>query len=378
MAGPTAAARRGQEQGLNEARTGDGGILTRVATLDGIRGLAVLFVLLYHGGGVALSGLLLQSGVDMFFVLSGFLITTILMRTRDGNGYFRLFYLRRSVRIFPLYYLFLAVMLAAAAIAIRMGVEADVGYPEAQNLLDNQWWGWLYQVNNLIAFEGPIAFPGMSHLWSLSVEEQFYMVWPLVVLFVPPRKLLAVCLGLAAFSLVFRCWGYAFVSRDFAYHFTLCRLDGLALGAAGAVVVQNPSLLERARPFIRWAGKYWWVVFVLLFMPEFVALYPGFTIISIGYLGLVLSATQGELADRPTRWLNHRFFLELGTYSYAIYVVQFPITKVVEKITPTNVPLFDSVFHIVVIGVASYLLARVSWVVWERPWMSLKRRFAYQ
>jgi peptidoglycan/LPS O-acetylase OafA/YrhL len=355
----------------------DGGVMHRVGALDGVRGLAVLFVLLFHAGGVVLGGFLLQSGVDLFFVLSGFLITTILIRTKERSDYFRLFYLRRFVRIFPLYYLVLAAMLTGAAVAIHFGVQSKLGYPEAQNLLDNQLWGWLYQVNNLIAFKGPIAFPGMSHLWSLSVEEQFYLAWPLVVLLTPKKRLFAVSLGVVAFSFVFRSFSYALVSRDFAYHFTLCRLDGLALGAAGAVLLQSPSLRARFDSWIRWAGRHWWVVFVLLIMPEPVALYPGFTILSLGYLGLVLSAHEGWLADRPTRWLGSRFLLELGTYSYAIYVFQFPITKAVLPITPTNVQLLDTIFHILVIGGLSYLLARISWVAWERPWLRLKRRFAY-
>ena len=345
--------------------------------LDGIRGVAVLLVFLYHSAGELLGGFLLQSGVDLFFVLSGFLITTILLRTRERSDYFRLFYLRRSVRIFPLYYLVFGVTLVLASIAISLGIAAEVGYPNAQNLIDNQPWGWLYQVNNLIAFEGPVAFPAMSHLWSLSVEEQFYLVWPLVVLLVPRRRLFAVCVGIAIGSFVFRSIGYVTISRDFAYHFTLCRLDGLTLGAAGAVVLGDPTLRAKFDRLIRWAGRYWWVAAVLLIMPEVVALFPGFTVLSLMFLGIVLSAHEGVLSPRPTRWLGSRFLLELGTYSYAIYVFQFPIAKAVLGITPSNILLIDSIFHVVVIGVASYALARLSWVLWERPWLSLKRRFSY-
>lgn len=280
--------------------------MERVGALDGIRGLAVLFVLLYHSGAAVLGGFLLQSGVDLFFVLSGFLITTILVRTRDRSDYFRLFYLRRAVRIFPLYYLVLGAMVAGAALAIAAGVHANLGYPEAQNLLDNQGWGWLYQVNNLIAFEGPNAFPAMSHLWSLSVEEQFYLAWPLVVFFVPRRHLFSVCVGLAAFSMVFRSVSYVVIERDFAYHFTLCRFDGLALGAAGAVVLLTPSLRTRFGPWIDWFARRWWIVLVLLIMPESLALLPGFTILSLAYLGLVLSAKRGPTRRVPEALLAQR------------------------------------------------------------------------
>lgn len=104
--------------------------MERVGALDGIRGLAVLFVLLYHSGAAVLGGFLLQSGVDLFFVLSGFLITTILVRTRDRSDYFRLFYLRRAVRIFPLYYLVLGAMVAGAALAIAAGCTRTSATPK--------------------------------------------------------------------------------------------------------------------------------------------------------------------------------------------------------------------------------------------------------
>ena len=355
----------------------DGGVMVRVSSLDGVRGLAVLFVLLYHAAGEALGGFLLQSGVDLFFVLSGFLITTILVRTRDRSDYFRLFYGRRAVRIFPLYYLVFTVTLALAWMAIRMGIQDSVGYPKAQNLIDNQMWGWLYQVNNLVAFNGTAAFPAINHLWSLSVEEQFYMVWPLVVLLVPRKRLFSICIGVAVVSMVFRMGSFALVDRDVAYYFTLCRLDGLALGAAGAVVLQTPHLRERFRPWIEWMGRKWWIAFVLLLMPEPVALMGGLTILGLAYLGFVLSAREGTLTERPTRWLNSRFLLELGTYSYAIYVFSFPITAAALTFNPTHIPLVDGCIRVTIVGGLSYGLARVSWVLWEKPWLRLKTRMSY-
>ena len=355
----------------------DGGVLRRVDSLDGVRGLAVLFVLLYHTGQPVVSGFLLQSGVDLFFVLSGFLITTILLRTRDRSDYFRNFYGRRSVRIFPLYYLVLAVFVAGAWLAVRYGVQDRLGYPEAANMVKNQWWGWTYQVNNLEAFHGDIAFPGLPHLWSLAIEEQFYLVWPLVVLRAPRAHLAKICVAVAAASMVFRCVTYPLLGRDFAYHFTLARFDGLAIGAVGAVAVATPALRERLRPAVAWVGRRWWVVLLLVLMPEQAALYVGFTVLSVGYLGWILAAHDGTLTPRPTRWLHSRLLLELGTYSYAIYVFSLPISRVLIRINPTKVQLVDAALHVVGTAVLSYGLARVSWTLWERPWLRLKRRFSY-
>jgi peptidoglycan/LPS O-acetylase OafA/YrhL len=360
-----------------EQRGHDGGAVERVGALDGVRGVAVGMVLLYHGGQPALGGFLLQSGVDLFFVLSGFLITTILLRTRDRSDYFRLFYGRRAVRIFPLYYLVLAVFVLGATIAVDQGIQDRVGFPEAQSLVDNQWWGWLYQVNNLEAFQGESAFAGLAHLWSLAIEEQFYLVWPMVVLLCPRRYLLRVCLAVALVSALVRAVGYGTIGEDFAYYFTFSRLDGLALGAAGAVVVASPELLARCRPAVAWLGRRWWLVLVLILMPLPVALWGGILVLSVAYLGVVLAARDGLLAPRPAGWLHSRFLLQLGKYSYAIYVVSVPIAQNVERIKPTGVDLLDAVFQILVVGGVSYGLARLSWLLWEQPWLRLKRRLSY-
>ncbi len=355
----------------------DGAAVERIGSLDGVRGLAVLMVLLYHAGQPALGGLLLQSGVDLFFVLSGFLITTILLRTRDRSDYFRLFYGRRAVRIFPLYYLVLATFVVAANVFLHFGIQDSMSFGQAQELVDNQWWGWLYQVNNLEAFWGERAFAGLGHLWSLSIEEQFYLLWPLVVLRAPKRLLLRACMAVVVVSVVVRAVGYATVSEDFAYYFTFCRLDGLALGAAGAVVVRSPELAARWRPAIQWIGRRWWLVVALILMPLPVALYGGITVLSAAYLGIVLAARGDVLAPRPTAWLHSRFLGHLGTYSYAIYVFSVPLAQNVERIKPSNVQIVDAVFQILVVGLLSYGLARLSWVLWERPWLKLKRRLAY-
>ena len=355
----------------------DGGVIERVEQLDGVRGLAVLMVLLYHAGQPLLGGFLFQSGVDLFFVLSGFLITSILLRTRDHPSYLRLFYGRRFLRIFPLYYLVLAVFVVGAAVVVRAGWAARVGFPEAANLVHNQAWGWLFQVNNLEAFRGESAFPGLAHLWSLSIEEQFYLMWPLVVLKAPRHWLLRLSLGIAVASMLLRCGLYPAVGRDMAYYLTFTRFDGIALGAAGAVVFADPVLHDRVRPAIAWVGRRWWVVALLLLMPEQAALYVGFTVLAVGYLGFLLAAHDGVLAARPTRWLHSRLLLELGRYSFAIYIFSVPIAQNVQRVTPTNVPLVDCLLHVVVVGFVSYGLARVSWALWERPWLGLKRRFAY-
>ncbi len=357
----------------------DGGVMVRVSSLDGIRGLAVLFVLLYHASQPVISGFLLQSGVDLFFVLSGFLITTILLKTTDGPSYFRNFYGRRFVRIFPLYYLTLAASLVIAWFAVRNDFAERIGFGAAQNLIDNQIWGWLYQVNNLEALHTEEAFAGLAHLWSLSIEEQFYLLWPLVVLWLGRRRVsvVKVAVAMAAIGMAFRCVTYPILGRDFAYYFTFCRIDGLLLGAAGAAAWRDDLLRERMMPAVRWMGRRWWIIGVLLLMPEQVGLYIGFTVLSVAYLGLILSAQSGHLAQRPTRWLESSLLQHLGKYSYAIYVFSLPISRVANGVYPTNVQIVDAAARTLVVAAISYGMARLSWVLWEQPWLRLKRRFSY-
>ena len=129
-------------------------------------------------------------GVELFFVLSGFLITGILYDTHNGPYYFRNFYMRRFLRIFPLYYGALAlVFFVAPLIPLLRGPTLDY-------LLDRQAWAWLYAVNIYIAREGEWSFSYLNHFWSLAIEEHFYFLWPLVVFALArkPRALIAVSL----------------------------------------------------------------------------------------------------------------------------------------------------------------------------------------
>ncbi|WP_284666444.1 acyltransferase [Myxococcus sp. SDU36] len=194
--------------------------------LDGLRGVAVLMVISYHsltGLRSASLGSLFQvgwAGVDLFFVLSGFLITRILVQTRARGGYFRTFYARRALRIWPLYFLVLV---------FTFGV---MGRLLPALAFDTHRYAWttyaLYLQNLWMTDFGPAP---INVTWSLAIEEQFYLVWPLLVFFLRNgqlRALLWACVLLSPAARLVALWEGAAPIQ--VYTFTLFRLDGLALG----------------------------------------------------------------------------------------------------------------------------------------------------
>src|SRR4029077_8518462 len=182
--------------------------------LDGMRGLAVMMVLVFHFVGQMLPTNALERaivgvtkhgllGVDLFFVLSGFLITGLLYEAHDKPNYLRNFYMRRVLRIFPLYYGVLAlVFFVAPLIPPLLGPTLDY-------LLDRQAWAWLYGINVYLAGHEEWSFSYLNHFWSLSVEEHFYLVWPFVVLLLArwPRALIAVSLAISLGAMLARVVG---------------------------------------------------------------------------------------------------------------------------------------------------------------------------
>ena len=368
---------------------------TRCRPLDGVRGLAVLLVLCYDclklpsgGGAVSLLTRKLAgsgwTGVDLFFVLSGFLITGILLDTRGRAGYWKSFLLRRAVRIFPLYYLTLAGVFVVIPFLAARGVSAVSDWIP-HSLLQDQLWYWTYLQNWLFALNG--AWPDgrvLNHFWSLAVEEQFYLVWPLVVAVLSPRGLRRLCLAVCAGALLLRI-GILHHSGPGVgcYVLTITRADSLCLGALLALLLRDSRFVERwgwAAPSLLFASMATLVLidsqFPILKGASVGAYSIGHTLIGLTFACLIAAAVLVPATHPLARCLSLAPLLHLGKYSYAIYVFHRAVYAGVLQL-----PLPDAlaplhgwvVFGLTILG--SLAAAHVCWRLVEQPALSLKRYF---
>jgi peptidoglycan/LPS O-acetylase OafA/YrhL len=304
--------------------------------LDGLRGLAVTMVLLFHFVGQMLPTNWVEHaivavtkygalGVELFFILSGFLITGILYDSRNDPHYFRNFYMRRVLRIFPLYYGVLAlVFVVAPLIPLLRGPTLDY-------LVDRQAWAWLYGVNIYLAGHDEWSFSYLNHFWSLCVEEHFYLFWPLLVFLLAhrPRTLIAVSLATSLCAVLARLtvllmglsWWSTVVLTPF-------KLDGLALGAFLAVTARQPGGLEWLRAAVPrvvtlvgalLAATFVWTLLVSRRELELVGSLR-IALFEILMACLLVSLLMAPKQSATSSFFRSRSAVFLGTYSYGLYV----------------------------------------------------------
>jgi len=334
--------------------------------LDGLRACAVLVVMMYHFGFSAVPGYL---GVSAFFVLSGFLITWLLLKEFDRSGTVSLrdFYMRRFLRIFPAYYVFLAVSLGLDYVRHDPRVR-DIALP-----------GIAYLMNYYNAFHGHPP-TSIAHAWSLAIEEQFYLVWPALFLVIarrPRREALAIISGLV---LVFAGWrSFLFLTGTagpaYVYNAFDTRADILAIGCLLAFASRSVSFQRWSGKLGRWGGLPLITVALLLLSrmrgSEAYHYSVGFTVDALLLALFIIQVLQ--LHQRALwRWLDYRPVRYAGAISYPLYLYHILAYGAARKLVPAG-PVF--VRDGAAIGI-SLILASVSYYVVERRFMRLKTRFS--
>jgi peptidoglycan/LPS O-acetylase OafA/YrhL/glycosyltransferase involved in cell wall biosynthesis len=366
--------------------------------LDGLRGIAILLVMVYHfSGGTdqAARGLDMWfsrvcgvgwAGVDLFFVLSGFLITGILIEARGGEGGLKRFFVRRSLRIFPLYY---AVLIALFVGLPLLGAGTSTGLDMVS---PHQGWLWTYSGNIAKFFDPSIAFQAgliqTKHFWSLAVEEQFYLLWPFCVMWLSGKALGRVCVGVACASLALRT-GLQFVVGDAVYTFTPCRLEGLMVGAYVAIAWRDAASVVHHRVLVRNVavgcasvlGVTW--LAVGLDNAHWTMLTYGFTVVAVlsgALLVMVLKTAKTSTLHRVLCAEPLRF---VGRLAYGLYVFHYLLMPLFQSYFSPEVLVREVFGHywpsrFASMGLsiaASIAVAWVSWHVLEKHFLALKDRF---
>jgi peptidoglycan/LPS O-acetylase OafA/YrhL len=353
--------------------------------LDGLRALAIASVVLAHL--LTAAGSLLDAqhpadrvviaaalrgwmGVDLFFVLSGFLITRILLDSRAASGYYRQFYGRRVLRIFPLYY----VTLVATLLVLPRVSAAFTTDPSSH------WVYWLY-VSNVPAglwtwWREPLF---LAHFWSLAIEEQFYVIWPAVVRRPSVRAVAAFCGVLIAAAIAIRIATVVSGANPYLnYKMLFTRMDALAIGGLLACLERMPgtwaTLRRHARTVVLAGGL------LILAFGRGLLTHPltqafGFTANAIASAGLIVLALRPSAGWTLNRVLESVPLIYIGQRSYAIYVLHPLVVFAIGGFTPErfgNGLTGFATFALLAVG-GTVALAELSWRLLEHPMLALKR-----
>lgn len=370
----------------------------RIPELDGIRGVAIAMVLAHHyfllpiraslatiPSYIQAAGRLAWSGVDLFFVLSGFLIGGILLDARDSPNYFQVFYTRRFFRIVPIYAVclvggFLLSFLVDHGIAPRLAWMLKERFTLRPYLLFLQ--------NFWMANESTYGIFGLGVTWSLAVEEQFYLTMPSIIRFLSPRHLLAAVLGGIVFAPFLRIALYVLWPSHILSWVVLmpCRADALLLGVLGAMMLRSPDLriqkYRRVLPPTIAAGACGFIF--LTIRPSspysFRMLSMGYTWLALFYLSILLFALlyRESLLARCLRW---GWLGWLGSIAYGTYLLHEFVRSFFFGLIWAHLPesMSSREFFVSILALAvTLIVARASWLFFEKPLVGLGHHVEYQ
>lgn len=345
-----------------------------------MRGLAILLVIFYHNFGFINYFFFGWLGVDLFFVLSGFLITEILINTQKQPKFLRNFFTRRTLRIFPLYYLTLLIFLIIIPL-LQVNPEGLFYF------LQNQIWLWVYLQNWLYIAKPPANNLLLTHLWSLAVEEQFYLVWPFIILVLRKAKYLFLfmfILLLIVIALRYFIWIYKI--ENFAYFnlYTFSRIDGICIGSMLALFrIINRESLSKYTPAIVFslAGLNFLFYF---FNKQAQFTLPFMAIIGYTTFAILFALLVNEGVKENNKIINVIFnntILKIfGRISYSLYVFHWPLHLLA---LPYLLGFFENyisqknlllIFCASITTIAGIILSFISYTFFESFFLRLKKR----
>ena len=372
----------------------------RIRELDGLRGIAVVLVMALHlfkraayftEHPVLLAFTKLTTvgwvGVDIFFTLSGFLITSILLKSKTGEHYFRNFYVRRALRIFPLYYAAIAVVLfLAPKVEEEFTNQLSVALPIM--LLYQQNWAMLFKDFHITQY--------LLITWSLAIEEQFYLIWPFIVYKLDRERLVKFSIGYILISITARTlgtllWPNLAQASTFFYYTSFARFEEMLFGGLLAVFVTYDGAMEKIRRYALPLFLISFTVFIALHIltlpgsphPEHASLpltLGGYTTAALFTIGLI-----GIFITHPPRDFFRRFFANpvltfLGKYSYSMYLFHMSAALI----------LLDVFWHSGLRGwkpyflypittyIVTVIIALLTWHLLEKHMLGLKKYFEYK
>lgn len=365
------------------------GLQRHVPALDGLRGLAILLVIPHNADAFSAAASFMWPaamvahagwvGVQLFFVLSGFLITSNLLDSQQSANYYSSFFARRILRIFPLYYGVLFVGLVILPHLVTLS-------PQASATHSHQIWLWTFLVNWFQPFgKGTYGFP---HFWSLAIEEQFYLLWPFLIHRRTPRAVWKLCAGIIIAAFAIRAGMLAAGAKsEMLYMFTVSRMDALAAGAACAALLRAPAANALLR---RYESRYWIIgcalaaaalaitrVFEIYAVTTFTIGYP---LISAAFAFLLLAALApaSGFTSIYQSVLNFAPLRAVGKYSFAMYVFHMPLQLAVgPRVLPAlqSTSVLYPLLYPLLITLLSFVAAFASYHLYEKHFLKLKRHF---
>ncbi|MBX9733989.1 MAG: acyltransferase [Chitinophagaceae bacterium] len=358
-------------------------------SLDFLRAIAILLVIYWHyiicGISDSNSDLLLKlikktgswtwSGVDLFFVISGFLIGRILLLNRGAKNFFKAFYIKRFLRIFPLYYL---IVCAYFLIALFF-LDENVGW-----LFQKEYAPWVYLLflQNFFIAETGFLSNWLNVTWSLAVEEQFYLLLPLIIHFLPRKVILSI-----AFSGVIIAFFYRLLNTGLgSYVLLIARMDALLTGVIIAYYyIRKPFLF--VRPLVRVVLQ---IVPLIIFLGLImVCLFSNLNYNGGAWIHLILTMLYGSLLfnavygfyDSLWKHFDYPIISNIAKYSYCIYLIHQIVNGFVHDLILGNKPLFETYASVLLTCLSiiiTYIFSGLSYKYFERPLLNIGKKISYQ